>query len=176
MAQMVGELLELSRAGERDAGGEEVSLADAAERAAARWTREAGGKGQRVVVADGGAAGAVAVIARADVDRILDALIENALRYSPRGTEVTVEAGATGLSVADEGPGVAAGEEELVFERFHRGSAGRQGPQGTGLGLPIARELARRWGGDVVLRPRPGGGTVAEVALPTLDRRTSTVA
>jgi signal transduction histidine kinase len=53
-----------------------------------------------------------------------------------------------------------------VFERFHRGGAGRRRGPGTGLGLPIARELARRWGGDVTLQPRDGGGTVAAVRLP----------
>jgi two-component system sensor histidine kinase TctE len=53
-----------------------------------------------------------------------------------------------------------------VFERFHRGGAGRASAPGTGLGLPIARELARQWGGDVRLRPRAGRGTVAEVTLP----------
>ena len=174
MAQMVGELLELSRAGERDEGGEELSLADAADRAAARWAREAETRGQRVTAR--GEAGPFALIARADVDRVLDALVENALNYSPRGTEVAIEVRPGGIAVCDEGPGVAAGEEELVFERFHRGSAGRQGPAGTGLGLPIARELARRWGGDVVLRRRPEGGTVAELSLPSLDRATSTVA
>ena len=82
MAQMVGELLELSRAGERDAAGEEIDLADAAERAAERWAREAADRGQRVVAEPG--RGRATCCARADVDRILDALIENALHYSPR--------------------------------------------------------------------------------------------
>jgi two-component system sensor histidine kinase CreC len=54
-----------------------------------------------------------------------------------------------------------------VFERFHRGSAGRGGPSGTGLGLPIARELARRWGGDVTLANRDGGGVRASVTVPS---------
>jgi signal transduction histidine kinase len=48
-----------------------------------------------------------------------------------------------------------------VFERFHRGGAGRMGPPGSGLGLAIARELARRSGGDVTISPRSGGGTIA---------------
>ncbi len=174
MAQMVGELLELSRAGERDAGGEELALADAAERAARRWQPEAAAREQRVV-ARTDAAGA-AWIARADADRIVDALVENALRYSPPGTEVAIEAGPDGLTVSDEGPGIAPGEEDVLFERFHRGSAGRQGPAGTGLGLPIARELARRWGGDVTVSPRDGRGTSFTVALPSLDRSPSTVA
>ena len=76
------------------------------------------------------------------------------------------------VRVLDEGPGLQPGEEEAVFDRFHRGSAGRRGPQGTGLGLPIARELARRWGAEVALRNRDDGlGAVAELRftdpLPT---------
>ena len=174
MSQMVGELLELSRAGERDAGGEELDLADAAQRTAERWQATAAANDQHVVArADGEPE---AWIARADADRILDALVENALRYSPPGTQVTVSAGPNGLRVADEGPGIAPGEEDDVFERFHRGTAGRHGPAGTGLGLPIARELARRWGGEVTLARRPGGGTEAAIALPVLDRPRSTLA
>ena len=72
-----------------------------------------------------------------------------------------------------------AGEEEQVFERFARGGAGRRtGARGSGLGLPIARELARTWGGDVTVRARDGGGThrraaacppgVADEPLPSL--------
>ena len=71
-----------------------------------------------------------------------------------------------GREVRDCGHGLERGEEDSVFGRFHRGSAGRRGSPGTGLGLPIARELARRWGGDIHLRRQPHGGTVAEVRLP----------
>jgi signal transduction histidine kinase len=53
-----------------------------------------------------------------------------------------------------------------VFERFSRGEAGRQAPAGTGLGLPIARELTRQWGGDVLLANRPEGGLRASIELP----------
>ena len=66
--------------------------------------------------------------------------------------------------------GLAAGELEAVFERFHRGRAGRAGPSGTGLGLPIARELARRWGGDVELANRDGGGAAARITVPAPPR------
>jgi len=103
---------------------------------------------------------------REDADRIFDALVENALTYSPAATAVEVAAVAGGLAVRDRGAGLAPGEEEHVFERFHRGGAGRRGAPGTGLGLPIARELARRWGGDVTLHARHGGGTIAAVTLP----------
>ena len=66
----------------------------------------------------------------------------------------------------DEGPGIDPSEREEVFERFHRGRAGRQGPPGTGLGLAIARELSRRWGGDVRIEPREDGGACFVVTLP----------
>ncbi|HEV2062161.1 MAG TPA: HAMP domain-containing sensor histidine kinase, partial [Solirubrobacteraceae bacterium] len=148
-AQLVGELLELSRAGERDLDGERVALADLVARAGRRWEGAAAQRGQRLVLnaRNGGAAW----ISPADGDRILDALIENALHYSPPGTAVTIDAGDGGLEVRDEGHGLQPGEAPMVFQRFYRGSAARSGPTGTGLGLPIARELARRWGGDVTL-------------------------
>lgn len=76
---------------------------------------------------------------------------------------IAVTAGA--IEVRDLGPGVHDDEQELLFERFHRGRAGRAAGPGTGLGLAIARELARQWGGDVTLRNRPGTGAVATLRL-----------
>ena len=171
LAQMIAELLELSRAGERDAAGELLSLPELVSRAATRWTATAGERGQRVdAVSEGsggaGGGGAQAWIAQADADRIVDALVENALRYSPDGTDVEIAASPGLVEVRDRGAGIAPDEQDAVFERFHRGSASRAGVPGSGLGLAIGRELARRWGGDVTLRPRPGGGSVAEIRLP----------
>ena len=161
LAQMVAELLELSRAGESELPGEDVDLGDAARRACRRWERTATERGRRLRTDDGAAAGS-AHIARADLDRIVDAFVENALLYG--GGTVTIAARDGAVRVLDEGPGLASGEEEAVFERFHRGSAGRAGAAGTGLGLPIARELARRWGADVRVRNRDDGlGAVAEL-------------
>jgi signal transduction histidine kinase len=165
LARIIEELLELSRAGERQVPGERLALNDLAGRAATRWAALAADRDQVVRTRADGVA-AAAWIGRADADRILDALVENALNYSPGGTEVEIAVVGSGVAVRDRGPGLAAGEEEQVFDRFHRGGAGRRGPAGTGLGLPIARALARQWGGDVTLRAREGGGTVAEVRLP----------
>jgi signal transduction histidine kinase len=164
LALMIDELLQLSRAGERTTAGERLALPELATRAAQRWTAAAAERDQRLTAtADGAGA---AWLSPEDADRILDALVENALGYSLAGSEVEVAALAGRLEVRDRGPGLAPGEEESVFERFHRGGAGRASAPGTGLGLPIARELARQWGGDVRLRARAGGGTVAEVTLP----------
>jgi signal transduction histidine kinase len=154
LSAMVSELLVLSHAGEVDAPPETLDLADAARRAAARWRVRADTDG---VPARGWAP-------RADVDRTLDALVENALHYG--GSEVVVLARPGALEVLDRGPGLADDEHAVVFDRFHRGRAGRAGPPGTGLGLPIARELARRWGGDVDLANRPDGGARAIVTVP----------
>ena len=152
LSAMVTELLVLSQAGEVDAPAERVDLEDAARRAAARWDVEASG---------GPAAG---FCSRADLDRALDALVENALHYGNGRVEICSRPGA--LEVLDRGPGLSEADLGAVFERFHRGAAGRAGPTGTGLGLPIARELARRWGGDVTLANRDGGGARATITFP----------
>jgi signal transduction histidine kinase len=86
------------------------------------------------------------------VARVVRILVDNALRYGPRGAPVQVEAHTRGIhaaiTVADEGPGIPEEERDRIFERFHRGAAaGSSG--GFGLGLAIGRELARRMGGDL---------------------------
>ena len=78
--------------------------------------------------------------------------------------------GRAGSRCSTAGPGLAGEELDAVFERFHRGRAGRGGPAGTGLGLAIARELARRWGGDVELANRPEGGAAARITVPAPPR------
>jgi len=157
LSAMVSELLVLSQAGEVDAPPEEVDLEEAARRAEARWD----GADGRVRSSGDPAAGFCPL---ADLDRTLDALIENALHYGNGEVEVHSRTGA--IEVLDRGPGLSGEELTAVFERFHRGVAGRAGPSGTGLGLPIARELARRWGGDVTLDNRDGGGARATVTVP----------
>ena len=164
LAHTVDELLLLSRAGERDAPGEQVDLVETGERAVERWRGAAGDAGIEIALEEGPAA--TAWCAPSDLDRALDVLIENAVSYSSRGGSVSVRATRDGLEVADTGPGLEPGEEERVFERFHRGSAGRAVPSGSGLGLPIARELMRRWGGTATIANRPGGGgAVAKLRL-----------
>jgi hypothetical protein len=80
-------------------------------------------------------------------------------------------AGAAGamltIEVEDDGPGIPPGDLERVFEPFHRGEPSRNRETGgVGLGLPIARNIMRAHGGDVVLTNRPTGGAKATVTLP----------
>lgn len=165
LSLIVEELLVLSRAGEHELPPERVDLADAAQRAARRWSHAAEERSIEIEVG-AGERPAHARCAPHDLDRAIDALLENALRYAPEGSTVAIEAGNGLVEIRDRGPGLEPGEAGSVFERFRRGSAGRRGPSGTGLGLSIARELAREWGGDVTLSNRPGGGATASVRLP----------
>ncbi|HTX33315.1 MAG TPA: HAMP domain-containing sensor histidine kinase [Solirubrobacteraceae bacterium] len=102
------------------------------------------------------------------VARIVRILIDNAVRLSPVGSEITIElrnGDRASISVCDQGPGVAPDERDLIFERFMRG---RQvaGPPGFGLGLAIGRELAERMGGELVLEERDGPGARFTLRLP----------
>jgi two-component system sensor histidine kinase KdpD len=95
-------------------------------------------------------------------------LLENAAKYTPAGAEVEIRAAREGgtlvVDVADRGPGIPPGDEERVFERFHRGA--HPGVRGTGLGLPIARAIAQVHGGRLAASNRPGGGALFRLALP----------
>src|SRR5262249_5091836 len=165
LSAIVSELLVLSQSGEPDAPAEPLDLAAAAQRAAERWSAAATTH-DASVQARNGTQGPPVRGARADLDRILDVLVENALAYGPDGQSIVLAVEPGRIEVLDEGPGIDAAEREAVFERFHRGRAGRRGPPGTGVGLAIARELSRRWGGDVRIEPRDEGGSRAIVTLP----------
>jgi two-component system, OmpR family, sensor kinase len=99
------------------------------------------------------------------VAQIMRILLDNALRHTPAGTQVTVRAdrsnGAAGFTVADAGPGLPDGSRAKVFERFYTGDAAR----GAGLGLAIARELAERMDGRLRVSSE-AGGTVFTLELP----------
>ena len=79
----------------------------------------------------------------ADLDRMLDAVLENAIDYGPAGQIITVVAGPGRLTITDQGPGLAAGEEETIFNRFHRGSVGRASRRRGHRPRPADRARAR---------------------------------
>ena len=97
-------------------------------------------------------------------------LVTNAVKYSEGEIEVEVEGNE--IRYLDRGPGVPPGSEERIFERFYRidDSLTRR-ENGSGLGLPIARALARGMGGDVTYSPRLGGGSVFTLTLASAERR-----
>jgi signal transduction histidine kinase len=100
--------------------------------------------------------------------RLLDNLIDNAVKYGGRADVALRVAGDTvEIDIADRGPGIPEAEREKVFAPFYRLEASRSRETGgTGLGLAVARGIARAHGGDVTLHDRPGGGLVATIRLP----------
>ncbi|HKQ15803.1 MAG TPA: DUF4118 domain-containing protein [Steroidobacteraceae bacterium] len=103
------------------------------------------------------------------IEKLLVNLLENAAKYTPAGTLITVVGesapGAVVLRVEDEGPGLPAGDEERVFDKFYR--AAREGAvTGSGLGLSICRAIAQMHGGSITAANRPGAGAAFTVTLP----------
>ena len=100
-------------------------------------------------------------------------LVDNAIRYTPEGGAIRVDlaleedAAMALVQVSDTGIGIDAGERERIFEPYYRVRAGstRTGP-GAGLGLALAREIARAHGGDVSVESEPGAGSTFTVRLP----------
>jgi signal transduction histidine kinase len=104
--------------------------------------------------------------------RLLANLIENAVKYGTRAT-LSVEDSAVQLqiTIADEGPGIPEDQLERVFEPFYRLDSSRsRDTGGVGLGLSVARDIARAHGGELTLRNRAGGGLEAVVTLPRRDK------
>ncbi|HRE09126.1 MAG TPA: ATP-binding protein [Opitutaceae bacterium] len=112
-----------------------------------------------------------AVVDRDALEQIVLNLVDNACKYAAEGGELTVSLevrnpGAR-LRVADRGPGIPPEHRERIFDKFHRVDDNLTADKsGAGLGLSIARQLARGLGGDLRHEPRPDGGSVFVLDLP----------
>ncbi|WP_174293145.1 sensor histidine kinase [Sphingomonas bacterium] len=144
-----------------------IDLADVARRAAGLLAVRASEAGVMIERPLPG----VTLWARGDFRRALQILVNligNALRYAPRGSIVLVnahrETGQVAISIADDGKGIAAADQARVFEKFERIDPSE--PGGNGLGLYIARRLARAMGGDLTLVSMPGEGARFTLTLP----------
>jgi signal transduction histidine kinase len=100
--------------------------------------------------------------------RMFANLIDNAVKFGGRASaQLRRDEGAVVVDIEDEGPGLPSGELESVFEPFRRAEPSRsRDTGGIGLGLTVARSIARAHGGDVVLDNRAAGGLLARVRLP----------
>ena len=174
LTKLATDLLDLSRldAGQLSVSRTEVDLAGVARTVGEEFRAIAEGSGHALQVkADG------PLLVAGDEQRILQIariLVENALKHTPAGTNVVVQAeaedGTAPFSVRDDGPGVPARDQEHLFERFYRADGGKA--SGSGLGLAIARELAARMEGTIDLRSEPGE-TVFTLVLPLSDNAES---
>jgi signal transduction histidine kinase len=100
-------------------------------------------------------------------ERVLQPVLENACRYGHTLVNVTIarQNGDVVYRITDDGPGVARHEQEQIFEPGRRGNTGRTNGEGAGLGLALARRLARSIAGDVTAAAEEPGGTFI-VTLP----------
>ncbi len=169
--RLADDLSGLSRAQEQrfDLHLADADLADLTRRAAARLTPQFD-DAQLILTLDATAA----LPARVDADRVVQVLtnlLGNALLATPAGGTVTLRALGSGdhaeITVTDTGVGLAAEDTERVFERFYRAGGQPRRSAGSGVGLTIARSIARAHGGDITAAsPGPGQGATFTVTLP----------
>jgi signal transduction histidine kinase len=173
MTGVVERLLLLARAdaGELKPRLEPLDVADFLHDAYGRWLTAASRQRVKLEV-DAPDSGSV----EADLDltrRIIDNLVDNALRHSPRDGTVRLSAAMDGggwqFEVADQGPGVPLAQRTRIFDRFASGDLARtpDAEGGTGLGLPLSAAFARVQSGQVRLVNRKGWGAVFQLWLPT---------
>ena len=110
---------------------------------------------------------------REKLAQILANLVDNAVKFSPNGGTVTIEAhrraGRVEVRVVDEGQGIPEDERERIFSKFHRADSSPRGPSGAGLGLFIARGLVRAMGGRIWVDSAEGGGSSFAFELPLAE-------
>jgi two-component system sensor histidine kinase KdpD len=103
------------------------------------------------------------------IEQVLVNLLENAVRYTPPGSPIEIRAELSPLmvtvSVADRGPGIPKGQEEQIFEKFHR-TQRESAQSGVGLGLAICRAIVEAHGGWIRAKNRGTGGAIVSFALP----------
>ena len=175
MSLIVDQLLTLARA---DSGAlrpdvEHLDAADFLHETAARWIAAAGRHDVqlRINAPDSGTVDADPLLTR----RILDNLIDNAIRHSPAGGAITVELRPDGddwlFEVADQGPGVPRNERQRIFERFARVDSARtrtEGAGGAGLGLALCAAIAAVQKGEVRILDDRGPGAVFQLRVPNV--------
>jgi signal transduction histidine kinase len=166
LERLVGDVLDLAklRAHRFTVHTEEVDMGRLIEHAYGSFGDEA--RRREIAYTLGGADGAPTIIT--DGDRVLQVitnLLKNAFRWTPDGGSIDVELesanGTVRVDVSDSGPGIAQEDAKRIFSPFVSHDT-----QGTGLGLPIARELAGALGGRIELQSEPGHGSRFRLVLP----------
>jgi signal transduction histidine kinase len=170
LTKLATDLLDLSRldAGAVEMEQEPIDLRETARTLVREFRGLAAKHGSRVVLARANGEPPEGIGDEQRVQQIGRVMVDNAIRHTPRGTQIRVavsgENGRVRLAVSDDGPGIDAADHDRLFERFYRGDAA--GGTGSGLGLAIARELAHRMDGDLCVTSEPGR-TEFTLELPT---------
>jgi len=102
------------------------------------------------------------------IEQVLVNLLDNAIKYTPPGTRIDLSASAAPeevtIKMMDQGPGIAPGDEQKIFDRFYRSNS--QGSSGVGLGLAICKGIVEAHGGKIWAENRPSGGAAFTFTLP----------
>ena len=160
LTELVSDLVELGRDGERQADLEDVRLdvlvADSVERVRRRWPGRTFDLSLEETLVRG---------SPARLDRAVVNLLENAVAWGPEDEPIEVRVGHGSIVVRDHGPGVSEEDAERLFDRFYRSSRARGRP-GSGLGLAIVRQVAELHGGRASVEGVRGGGARFRIDLP----------
>lgn len=155
--------------GRMDLKRKPVDIADWLATVLSPWRAEADTKGVRWQVSVPTDLPAVEM----DPDRMAQAvgnLLSNAIKFTPTGgairVETSVNSGWLEIGVADSGPGIAAEEQEKIFQPFYHGAQNRRVVEGMGLGLSIARDIVQVHGGEIKLTSAPGQGSCFMLRIP----------
>jgi two-component system, OmpR family, sensor histidine kinase MprB len=160
---LVGNLVDLAREEEPEAGGAEVRLDELV--AEATWRARRNAPGRRFTLVS------EPCVVHGVTDRLERAvgnLLDNAAKWSPPDGEIEVSVSRGEVSVRDHGPGIDAADLPHVFERFYRAPSAR-GMPGSGLGLAIVSQIAAAHGGSVEAGAAEGGGAVVTLRLPAMQ-------
>ncbi|AMM24148.1 sensor histidine kinase [Variovorax sp. PAMC 28711] len=175
---LVEELLTLARidAGQERGPAENASLAMLADEAVARQSRAAQERGVHIALAS--ALAGPAWVARGPASLVLGNLLDNAVKFSAPGDQVSLRIAADAANalivVRDHGPGIGTQDLPYVFERFFRGSAARAGTvPGIGLGLALSQAILHAHGGHIDASSARGGGAEFTVRLPLASAPTA---
>jgi two-component system, OmpR family, sensor histidine kinase KdpD len=107
--------------------------------------------------------------------RVFRHLVENAARYAPAGSRITLTSrrreGRLEFTVEDNGPGIDSADLPLIFERFYRGKKSSARGKGTGMGLPIARAIMAAHGGQIEVASQPGQGATFRFWVPLVEKQ-----
>lgn len=164
LTQLVDEIVTVASGAHSDEPYEPVDLADLAREMARRYERRSGRRIDVVGTAE------PVIGQRASLQRAVSCLLDNACKFDRTGDPIEVVVEGRSVTVVDRGPGIPEADLDRVFDRFHRAESARAMP-GSGLGLSIVRDVARRHGGEATAEPANSGGarvgfTVAAMPPP----------
>lgn len=176
MAQVVDDIVTLADIESLETSFEPVHIDDVISEAMSRISVVASEAGVKVELEEEDCSGLVVGNSEQLTSAVLN-LLDNAVKYSPRGDDATVSLSVdcgddeVRIEVEDHGIGISAEHLDRVFERFYRVQQGRgRSSGGTGLGLSIVRNVAETHGGSVSVESTPAEGSTFTVRLPSMRR------